>query len=510
MRSAQRTEAQRPRPSRARSKLLLWPCVTRLLSVHLALFALLSVLAVAISLLAPSPAVAAECDAQGMQTVQAADLTARLESWEPVFLSCVDVQGRIEVRPDAGEIGPFFLIQSLVEDGIDASFVRFGGPLHFDGTCFRGDVDLQGAVFEDEVNWARASFDCGAGPVKVLAAASRFHGAADLRAQIFGEIDFTDASFAARTLLQGAEFRGEATFRGALFEDQTSFRGAIFSGFANFENVTALADVDFSSTEFHDDALFRRFSSPGRVSLRDADFTSDFNLDRASISNIELSRADFRGTLHMADVSAGSLQMTPSLVGRIDHQPTRLDVLRLIERSAKAQSDTGLANSALFQRQALETRQLAQPKRAFWLGIELTTGYLVRPLRPLTAIAVVALIGFGVRLLMHSRALLTSLRRTVRLPDLRSSLVDRAATAERGRSSWHLVALIAAPAGRALNAAINPRPPKPDIEETDGSSYAVATLVWTEYLVQKLLVVVFLVSLGNANPTIREIITSIH
>jgi uncharacterized protein YjbI with pentapeptide repeats len=502
MRSAQRTEARRGRPKASVRwhASFRWWCFTGV--------ALL--LVTCASLLGPTPTAAAECDSQGLQTVQAADVAARLQSGEPVFLSCVIVAGRLEIRPDAGEVGPFFLIQSVVEDGIEASFVRFGGPLHFDGTCFRGDIDLQGAVFEDEVNWARASFDCGSGPVDVLAAASRFHGAADLRAQIFGDIDFTDASFAARTLLQGAEFRGEATFRGALFEDQTSFRGAIFSAFADFENVTALADVDFSSTEFHDDALFRRFSSPGRVSLRDADFSGDFNLDRASVSNIDLARAEFRGSLHMADVSAGSLQMTPSLVSRIDHEPTRLDVLRLIERSAKAQDDTGLANSALFQRQSLETRELAQPKRALWLGIELTPGYLVRPLRPLTAIAVVALVGFGVRLVVHSRALLASLRRTVGLPAMRSSLVERRDASERSRSSWHLVALIAAPAGRALNAAINPRPPKPDIEETDGFTYAIATLVWTEYLVQKLLVVVFLISLGNANPTIREIITSIH
>jgi len=69
--------------------------------------------------------------------------------------------------------------------------------------------------------------------------------------------------------------------------------------------------------------------------------------------------------------------------------------------------------------------------------------------------------------------------------------------------------LIAAPAGRALSAALNPKPPQPEIEETAGRTYAIATLLWSEYLTQKLLVVVFLISLGNANPTIREIITSI-
>ena len=455
---------------------------------------------------------AAECDSRDMQTVRAVDLAARLASGEPVFLSCVVVTGQIELTPDMGEIGPFFLIESVVEQGLVAPFVRFGGPVHFDGSCFRGDVNLEGAVFEDEVNWARASFACGRSTASVLASASRFHRAADLRAEVYGDVDFTDASFAARTLLQGSEFRGEAIFRGALFEDQTSFRGAIFSRFANFENVTALGDVDFSSTEFHDDALFRRFSSPGRLSLRDADFSRDFNLDRASIANADLARAEFESTLHMADLSAGSLQMTPSLVRRIEHPPTRTEVLRLIERSAKAQDDTGLANSALFQRQSLATRERAQPRRTVWLGIELVTGYLVRPLRPLVVIVVVAIAGLAVRLVPDSRALAASLRRTVgvRRPASRGSVTAEPGEAAKSRSSWHIVALIAAPAGRALNAALNPRPPKPDIDETDGATYAVASLIWLEYLVQKLLVVVFLISLGNANPTIREIITSIH
>ncbi len=270
----------------------------------------------------PSAASAAECDSRPTETVQAADLVARITSGEPVFLNCVVVKGELRLTPEMGEVGPFFIIESVVEGSIVAPFVRFAGPVHFDGTCFQGDLNLEGAVFEDEVNWARASFACDGAVARVLASASRFHGPADLRAQVFGDLDFTDASFASRTLLQGAEFRGETTFRGALFEGETSFRGAVFSQFANFENVTALADVDYSATEFHDDALFRRFSTPGRLSLRDADFTRDLTLDRASVSNLDMARAEFE-TLHMADLSASTLQMTPSLVHRIEDRATR-------------------------------------------------------------------------------------------------------------------------------------------------------------------------------------------
>lgn len=455
------------------------------------------------------PAQAADCDEPARRPVAAADLAAKLNAGEPVFLNCVRVVGRIELQAGAAEVGPFFLIESTLEGGISAPFARFAGPVHFDGSCFEGDLDLAGAVFEDEVNWARTSFDCGPRPARVSAPASRFHAPADLRAGGYAAVDFTDASFAARTLFQGTDFEGDATFRGALFEDQTSFRGAVFAAYANFENVTALGDVDLSSTQFLSDALFRRFSSSGRLSLRDAGFGRDFNIDRASASSIDLARATFRGSVHMSDLSAVSLQMTPSVVGRIEDRQAQINVLRTIERSAKAQNDTGLANLALFQRQSLATRERSQPGRTIWLGVELVTGYLVRPVRPLTAMAAVALIGLAVRLAIDGRSVAAALRRSLGLRPMRTTLVEPRDPGARRRSSWHIVALLAAPAGRALNAAINPKPPQPEIEETDGSTYAIATLIWLEYLVQKLLIVVFLISLGNANPTIREIITSV-
>jgi uncharacterized protein YjbI with pentapeptide repeats len=504
MRSAERTETNdcEAQPRRPRSGIV--RTATRLAPAVIVLIA--GILCWA----RPTSAAAAECESMSLVRVQAADLVVRIDSGEPVFLSCVVVEGDLRITPDMGEVGPIYIIESVFEGGVVAPFVRFSGPVHFDGTCFRGDLNIEGAVFEDEVNWARASFACEGSSARVLASASRFHLPADLRAEVFTDVDFTDASFAARTLL-GVEFRGEAIFRGALFEDQTSFRGAVFSQFANFENVTALSDVDFSSTEFHDDALFRRFSTPSRLSLRDSDFGADLNLDRASISNLDMSRAEFE-TLHMADISATTLSMTPPLVQRIEDKPTRTEVLRAIERSAKAQDDTGLANSALFERESLATRERPQPQRSLWLGIELVTGYLVRPVRPLIAMFVVALIGTSVRLLLDRRLLLAGFRRMAGIRPLPGRPLVEHRPQDPGtpnRSSWHIVALIATPAAKAFNAAINPRPPHPDIDETDGASYAIASLVWTEYLVQKVLLVVFLISLGNANPTIRQIITSI-
>lgn len=476
---------------------------------HTTAAAFIALLAMSVPGARVSQSEAAECEAGRLQTTQAADLNAKLATGEAVFLSCVRVVGRIEVRADAGAVGPFFLIQSTVEGGIAAPFVRFGGPVHFDGSCFEGNLDLAGAVFEDEVNWSRASFVCSGRPAGVSAQAARFRGPADLRVEGFGALDFTDASFASRTLFQGTDFLGEAVFRGALFEGETSYRGSVFSAFADFENVTALADIDFGNAVFLDDARLRRLSSSGRVSLRDARFHRDLSLDRASVAGADFSRGEVGDALYMADFSAGSLDMPPSLVQRIEDRDTKMAVLRLIERSAKAEDDTGLANSAFFQRRALLTREMPQPRRTFWLGTELVTGYLVRPVRPLVAIGVVALIGLAVRLTLDGRALLVSVRRSLGMRAQRTQLVEPRDPEERRRSSWHVVALIAAPAGRAFNAAINPKPPHPEVEETDGSTYAIATLVWAEYLVQKLLVVVFLISLGNANPTIREIVTSI-
>ncbi len=138
------------------------------------------------------------------------------------------------------------------------------------------------------------------------------------------------------------------------------------------------------------------------------------------------------------------------------------------------------------------------------------TGYLVRPIRPLTAMVVVALIGLAVRLVMERHLLMAGFRRMAGMrPVARRAVVEQRDPDAPNRSSWHIVALLASPAASAFGAAVNPRPPKPDVEETDGSTYAVASLVWLEYIAQKLLIVLFLISLGNANPTIREIITSV-
>jgi len=171
----------------------------------------------------------------------------------------------------------------------------------------------------------------------------------------------------------------------------------------------------------------------------DASFRTSLNADSASIADADLTRAEIEGRLHMADFSAGSLEMSPSLTRHIDDRETRLAMLRLIERSAKAKDDTGLANAAFFQRRALLTREKAQPERTLWLGIELVTGYLVKPLRPLMAIGVVALLGLGVRLTLEGRALLVGLRRSLGLRAQRVALVEprdpRDDGAPRGTSS---------------------------------------------------------------------------
>jgi Pentapeptide repeats (9 copies) len=433
-------------------------------------------------------------------------IVTELTSNRPVFLECARVTGDLVIPPDRGELPALFLIDSVVDGSVVAKFVRFSGPVRLDGTIVRGEMVLRAAVFEDEVNWPGAQIE---GPLN--ASNARFNAPADLRAQAYASADFSDASFAQRTLFLVSNFKGVASFVRAIFQNDTSFRGAFFRSEANFEGATALASVDFGGSHFWGDAILKSLSVKGVLDLRRGDFLCNVNLDGVSVGSLDVSRSKFDDqsttcgsnassprTLRMDTISAGSLQMNLSLVDRL---PTvqRDDVLRVIERSARARGDTSLANQALFKRESLLTRGKTGTDHTYRTGLEVTTGYLVRPTRPLFFIAALLLIGFVGRLAFLNAAFLGSLRGNK--PSVSTS-----------KTRLSLIAPDSIPqaAIQSVGAALNPKPPAELDAERNKRPYRVFALLWIEYLLEKTFLVIFLISLGNANPTLREIITSIR
>jgi hypothetical protein len=123
----------------------------------------------------------------------------------------------------------------------------------------------------------------------------------------------------------------------------------------------------------------------------------------------------------------------------------------------------------------------------------------VRPTRPLFFIAALLLIGFVGRLAFLNAAFLGSLRGNK--PSVSTS-----------KTRLSLIAPDSIPqaAIQSVGAALNPKPPAELDAERNKRPYRVFALLWIEYLLEKTFLVIFLISLGNANPTLREIITSIR
>jgi hypothetical protein len=155
-------------------------------------------------------------------------------------------------------------------------------------------------------------------------------------------------------------------------------------------------DADFTGAKFFAQAIFRRLSVMGRLSMLDIYFEGKAILDEMSVGDLKLGNNSFiEGVeLSMADIRVDSLEMDLDDVDRIDHYDEKLAVLESLERTARNKGSTSIANDALFRRRVLENNARDQPSRIinriFNQGV---AGYAVRPLHPLFSVLAVALLA---------------------------------------------------------------------------------------------------------------------
>jgi uncharacterized protein YjbI with pentapeptide repeats len=305
--------------------------------------------------------------------------------------------------PTPVEFGAGALFRLAVFDDL-AVFDRatIKGRTSFKLARFRSQGSFSSTVFTDNVNFAGASLG---GPM--LFDHAKFDGHADFTRMSIGASDFRNAHFGYLPDFSNATFRGPANFGQTHFCRGVLFSGTQFSGGATFvetkfgEWKTELgADfasagagrsgvVDFTFAEFKPSDQVCEGINPwkklpkGVAAVRFDDFVSG--------GTVALGAASLAGgrTIAMADIKVKDLRMTVRQTARLT--TGRRAVLRIIEAGAKARGDLRAANDADYELHVLESRHFSRAHRiADLVFYRWIAGYLVRPLRPLIAIAVLA------------------------------------------------------------------------------------------------------------------------
>ncbi len=343
----------------------------------------------------------------------AGDLIARDATFKKhVDLSGSDITGKVDLVGATLERGlvafatTFHGIVDLRDTEIggraDLSEARFEGPVLFgapptaeaDGATFDGDVDFSRATFgtiasfeatffEGNVNFTMARFDADV----VFADGESSKRAAFARAIFGSSVDFSDFEFGGKASFEGAKFPGPAVFSGSNFERQATFdrtrfdEGATFLAVTfpstpnvvdSFAEVQSNGDLNFSFAEFHRPADFEDMAATGTISFSGALLTAE-------------------NGLHFLNLSAGAFNMDVGRALAVVKPGDRIEVLALIESSAKARDELSVANAAHYARQKLQSQQYWFPSRVFdFIFYRTLAGYFVRPFHPLIALLILA------------------------------------------------------------------------------------------------------------------------
>jgi uncharacterized protein YjbI with pentapeptide repeats len=351
----------------------------------------------------------------------------------------------------------------------EAHFVsaRFRGDAFFDETRFEQRARFGGAVFTGAAVFSatptagatergRCAQDEGdrnafEGPAGFRGSA--FRSRADFRQRCFGGPASLDgAAFAAGSDFSQSKFLRGATFARARLQDAT-FLDADFREPVSFDEVAASGQLDFAAATFEKSASFADLVSQGLVAFRDA---------------------EFEGLIDMDGLTAAELVLDPRVAAAIESRTPRKETLKLIEQTAKADGDLGVANHARYELRRLEGEDWG-PLRPADFVFRYGLGYLVRPLYPAgILLALVLLTGLW-------RA--SKLRRTPVLGRPSPRRKPRIWCSDWIRQCW-----------RTLKVALPGQSPlgvSPPVRFFELSAY-------------RLLLVFALIALANSNPAIRE------
>jgi Pentapeptide repeats (9 copies) len=414
------------------------------------------------------------------------NLDARGATFEAAVLA------RAEPSVPSGVTGTADFSLATFSDAVTFDALSFGKSANFDGARFESSVSFEGAQFAADAQFERvdvAGFFVLSGPGAVQQETSLrdgvFHGTVDLEArQFLGGLNGAGADFSGRTNISRATFGRSADSAGLVLD------GA------------SLADVDASGTTFASHASVQ-LAHASALNLNQAVALAGLSLQGTQIDGpASFDGAQLQGALDLQKFAANQIVLDIGALGNVASGPARRSILDKIERTARTAGDIQLANDARFRLLQVDGRNSAFPKREVdWVFYEQLAGYLVRPLRPLRALFVLILLGTAARFVVDWRR--------ERTGQVVPAGHDRAAMAPRVRVGHEVTGFL----GRFSRAVIASLRPKPNIAspvgETTVEPYVIAGLRLFEYVASKLLIVVFFLSLGNYNATLRDVLGSV-
>jgi len=492
--------------------------------------------------------VVGDVDLRRVQTVSApfrclgCDIRGSFLAPDVIFQRIVDLTGT-RVLGDLDVQGAVFrdilLLRSTrgllaqVDGSADFALASFATRARFDGARFGGPADFTGVTFAQDSSFADSDFAASAtfelaifsgaasfsaspaatdrpdpdpcagtlgafeGPARFVRVA--FRGSADFSQRCFEEgADFRGASFADRVDLTLATLHGAARFDGATLQARATFVAVTFSCGASFERITLGGSLDFGG------------ASVGReISLADGAGAGSISLE-----GIKLTQG---GSIRLTALHVAALTMDIPTVEEVSGTGVQEEVLSLIESTARARGDIAEANSARYALLLLQGEQAGLPHRlADTVFYQAIAGYLVRPSHPLVAFLLFVVLGMTVRTLA---ALIAP--RGVIVPES-DEVKEKAGPVEPGKPKGARLVLLAPSKSvtfvlsrleTTLGHAFAKKADHARIDEKNRerpSAYFLAALLWVEFLGFKVLIVLFLLGLGNSNSTIRQIIDAVR
>jgi len=473
----------------------------------------------------------------------------------------------------------------IFERLVDLSGSTVAGRLDFDGAVFRDTflmrrTPLRRAAVVGPTSFSLASFRSVASFEGI-----QLCGDADFRvAHFLGDTDFGDAMFGAEARFDSAVFGGRAEFSGAPaggpsggggdtaacgtdllggfggpvrfpsvnFGQKADFRQRAFSGPTTFAGATFGA-VDFTLAVFHGPVTFDGASVEGVASFRIVTFDSELSFQQvvlggptdfeASIllgpaeffgtsatDSLSLARITVAGSLRLEKLRAKDLSIDLDLLDKIDGELVRQDVLAMLEASARAKGDLGLANEAAFRRSEMATAR--SEGLAHYQGVAgaLIGGHLVKPFYPLQAFVLLLIVGSGVRAIADLMARIRARRARWQLapavagqasvaneptdPTTSSSSDPKRSVAQPARegllTTSKVIVVVTSAFSQTLRAAFRLKPQDvPDDRREELRAYLVAFIAGLEWLAYKVLLALFLIGLANSNPTFKELVEAV-
>ena len=460
-----------------------------------------------------------------------------------VDLSGAHIAGDLNLRGAVFEDSVLFRAAgestAIVDGPANFTLASFGAPAGFDGAEFVGAADFGGARFLDDASFANTDFNADAlfdqasfagaalfsgSPKEPSSDASgaqpgclssivgvfesradftraAFQGPADFRQRCFaGDASLRDSSFAGDADFTLARFQGNVDFGAAGFQGRTKFQAAIFSAEAGFDRVAAGGPLDFEGAVFLRGASLAGLTGAGSVSLEGVLLAPDMHLN-------------------LDNLLADSFSMDVGSVTGVRGTFVQEHVLSLIEGTARARGDIALANDARFELLSLENR-LSPPLHRVLDGFFYKTvaGYLVRPSHPLVTLVILVLVAAIIRSVPTWLSILVAWLggwRTRSRGKPKDSLMRRSHVTVLGihKAVASFLADLARTMGLALKRKPAPGEFSPQLAPAERELirvYLIAGVRWVEFLTYKVLIVLFLLGLGNSNSTIRQIIDSVR